>query len=85
MMNLYTLAGAHFGRSLVGRGQSENQEALIVRNHAVLPLACFGQPREKSLPRTLSERGVVDRVINLIQVFAEPVMKLRERPGLRVL
>jgi hypothetical protein len=47
----------------------------------VLALTRIGQPAEKGFPRTLSKRGWSDRVINLIQVFAEPVIKFRERPG----
>jgi hypothetical protein len=59
MMNLYTVAGHNFRRSPDGRGHGDNQKLVIVRNHAMLPLACFCQPREESLSRILSECGVV--------------------------
>jgi hypothetical protein len=58
MMNLYTVAGHNFRRSLNGRGHGDNQELIIVRNHAMLPLASFCQPRKESLSRILSECGV---------------------------
>ena len=47
----------------------------------MLALARIGQPAEKGLPWALPERGMVCGIINLIQVFAEPVVEFGERPS----
>src|SRR4030095_5695003 len=60
--------------------QGSHQELLIVRNHALGAESGGLEARPKRLPGALAQCRMVNRVIDLEQVFRKPLMQLRQCP-----
>src|SRR5271157_3089168 len=73
-------ARLHFGRALWSCWQCAHQEALVVSDQPCQPIASPLEPQPVSLSGSLSERRMVRRVVDRVEVLAEGLIQLREMP-----
>jgi hypothetical protein len=71
---------ANFGRSLGSRGKSPDQELVIIGYLSLGSLSAGGEAGIICFPGVLSKSWVLDGVIDLVQIFAEAIMKRGQRP-----
>src|SRR6266850_5876380 len=72
MVDLHAAAAGDNSRSLWGRRKRRDQELLVIRDHPLRAKTSAFKTGLECVPRTLSQRRVVDRVVNLIQVIGRP-------------
>ncbi len=80
VVDLYPSARRDLGRSLGRSGQSKNQKIFIISNRSLRPLPCPSQPGTISFFWILSQCWVARRVVNLVQIMAEAIVELCDRP-----
>src|SRR6266571_6617205 len=81
MVDLHAAAAGHNGRSLWSRWKRRDQELLVIWNHPLKAITSAFQTGLECLPGTLSQRWMLDRVVNLIEVFGGPLVELAKGPG----
>lgn len=81
MIDFHTAADRNKGRSLWSGRKGRDQELLIIADHPLRADSTVFEPGAKRFPRTLSQRGMVDRIVDLIQVFGYPLVEISKCPG----
>src|ERR1017187_5629744 len=65
---------------LRGRRQCEDEKVSVVSNLALGTASRLGRRCVEGLPRALSQCWVIDRVVNLVGILAQPAVYLFQRP-----
>jgi hypothetical protein len=76
VVNLDALSRDYFGCSFRCRRKGENQKPAVIRDQAVRAMAGPRETGFKRFPRTLPERRMIERVIDLMGILGQAMMKL---------
>ena len=80
MIDLHASPGGDFRRAFARRWQREDEEVLIVRDSAMRTTASLRNSSIKRLAWGLSQRRVVERVVDLIGILTESAVQLFQPP-----
>src|SRR5258708_3436856 len=80
LVDLDAPARQHFGCSFWRSGSRPHKEIFIVRDETVWSTASARESFNKSIARTFSQSRVINLIVNLIGILAQPIVQVTEWP-----